>query len=63
MAKTTKGEIFKDKANEHRARVKGSNGKKIAVTEGYKNKESAKRALEIMGVTKKNTKDLTKKNK
>lgn len=61
MAKKAKGEIFKDKANEHRARVKGGNGQKIAVTEGYKNKSDAKRALEIMGVKKKNTKDLTKK--
>lgn len=55
----SKGEIFKDKNDEFRARIRGGNGQTIATTEGYVNKNGAKRALEILGVNQKNTKDLT----
>jgi len=61
MANNTKGEIFKDKAGEVRGRVKGGNGKILATTEGYKNKASAENALKLLGVLKKNTKDISKK--
>jgi uncharacterized protein YegP (UPF0339 family) len=56
----TIGEIFKDKKGEARGRVKGANGKILATTEGYKNKVSAENALKLLGVLKKNTKDLSK---
>jgi len=55
----SKGEIFKDKKNEFRGRVKGVNGRKIATTEGYGSKDGAKGALKILKVNKKDTKDLT----
>lgn len=57
----SKGEIFKDKAGEFRARVKSTNGNIIATTEGYKTKASAKNALGLLGVSEKNTEDLSKK--
>lgn len=53
----TKGEIFKDRKGEIRARVKSSNGKIIATTEGYKNKSAAENALKLLGVNKKDTTD------
>lgn len=56
-----KGEIFKDKAGELRARVRGGNNRIIATTEGYKNKSAAKNALDLLGVNKKDISDLTKK--
>lgn len=59
--KNTKGEIFKDKKGEIRARVKSTNGNILATTEGYKNKASAENALKLLGVNKKDTEDLTKK--
>jgi uncharacterized protein YegP (UPF0339 family) len=57
----TKGEIYKDKAGEFRARViAASNGKLIASTEGYKTKAGAKKALELCGVEADKIEDQTK---
>ncbi len=56
-----KGEIFKDKNKDFRGRVKSSNGRKIAVTEGYENRNGAENALKILGISKRNMVDKTKK--
>lgn len=55
-----KGELFKDKSGEIRARIKGNNNKIIATTEGYKNKNGAENALKLLGINKKDIKDLRK---
>ncbi len=56
----TKGELFKDKKGEVRARVRGNNNRIIATTEGYKNKTGAVNALRLMGINKKAINDLRK---
>ena len=38
--KSAKFEIFKDDADEYRFRLKAPNGKVIAVSEGYKNRQN-----------------------
>ncbi len=55
-----KGEIFKDKKGEFRGRTKSNNGNIIATTEGYKNKQSAKKALDLLGIKKNKIEDQTK---
>ncbi|NCS98852.1 DUF1508 domain-containing protein [Candidatus Parcubacteria bacterium] len=59
--KKVKGELFKDRKGEIRGRVRSNNGNIIATTEGYTRKGSAENALKLLGVNKKDTKDLRKK--
>ena len=57
----TKGEVYKDKAGQFRARVlSAANSKVIASTEGYKTKAAAMKALELCAVEKEKIADLTK---
>lgn len=44
----SKFEIYKDKKKEYRLRLKASNGKIIFTTEGYKRKQSAINAYEVI---------------
>lgn len=55
-----KGELFKDRKGEVRARVRGKNNRIIATTEGHKNKGGAENALKLLGVNKKDINDLRK---
>lgn len=41
-----KFEVYKDKAGEHRFRLKAGNGEIILTSEGYKNKSSATKGIE-----------------
>jgi len=46
QTKTGKFEVYKDKAGEYRFRLKASNGKIIAVSEGYKAKKSCMNGIQ-----------------